>query len=282
MGRLETRCNIPERRQGPASDFIGVVKVMPGRYPANPPSSRIALFFRRGVRPRIALRCGNRPKRLTMSRCRSACARSGCPGGQSATARSWSAVSSECAERQIEEKPELGRHPSSWPAADCRVRDARAKASVAYIRGVPRKALRGNWSSSRSSPARHPRRGPCCQFASCRGFVRNSEPLAEAAVEFRILGEPQSGAGVLPEANHGRGLGRCASMARRRAQLSCCGFGRADRIPRVAAGQSLEEPGEFGSSCRSRQLGPRNPSCPLLKGTLLNGQRFAQRIDVDV
>ena len=61
----------------------------------------------------------------------------------SATERSWSARSSECAERQIEEERQLARPRAIVPAAMAAAAISRASASVAYMRGVPRNELRG-------------------------------------------------------------------------------------------------------------------------------------------
>ena len=51
------------------------------------------------------------------------------------------------AERQTEKKPQRLRDRAIVTDGDGGVGRPRASASVAYIREVPRKALRGNWSS---------------------------------------------------------------------------------------------------------------------------------------
>ena len=81
-------------------------------------------------------------------------------------------------ERQIEEPLQLDLDERSWPGGDRRIRERRAAASVAYMRGVPRNELRGNWSSkimSASAPtgvALQPSSSPRAA-ASCSGRKRS-------------------------------------------------------------------------------------------------------------
>lgn len=55
-------------------------------------------------------------------------------------------------ERQVEEQPQRVPTWRSRPCPRARSAQRRAWASLAYMRGVPRKALRGYWSSSNSRP----------------------------------------------------------------------------------------------------------------------------------
>ena len=177
-----------------------------GRYPENPPSSKNRCSSSRIGRPRIGLRCGKRPKRRMMSWWPRACF-SVLP--ERAVQPHRALLVGEVfgvPERQVEEASELRLDRQVVSGDDRGAGDRARGASVAYMRGVPRKALRGNWSRRRISAnapvgvASQPKSSP-----RAAAWCRSEEARAKFLVEGGVLLEPAFSPRLAPEGDDSLG-----------------------------------------------------------------------------
>jgi hypothetical protein len=127
--------------------------------------------------------CSRRPDALSPSACSAASPPSGV---LSATERSWSARSSEWQKGRCRNSRSVGSVAAPWPRACASRAKCRASGSVAYICAVPRKLLRGNWSSRIASarlPAAVPAQASSSRRAAakCRVMKRSRNKPSNAA-----------------------------------------------------------------------------------------------------
>src|SRR6185369_8062714 len=154
-------------------------------------------------RCKILLRWGKRPKRWITATWRwkiswnafsgSSAARSAIARPHSSMHRCWSSSSSECVSTRQRNTRSIGRRRSPTPTRSPRRTSSRQRASVAYMRGVSRYMLRGNWSSMITSATS--RRGCSTSSAQWSPVRRQRDVGAEARRDLLVglfrLAEPQ-------------------------------------------------------------------------------------------
>ncbi len=106
------------------------------------------------------------------------------------------------------------------------LRPAPRLGSLAYMRGVPRKALRGVLvEQQQQAEMVLGFIGSRAQRVGAGKLVEVGEALAEAPVEIGVPGEPEGRAGIAPETDHFRQRGRAG-----RKQKRCMGHLRIQEV----------------------------------------------------
>ena len=224
-------------------------------------------------RPSAALRCGKRPKRATMSWCCCAQSSSSAEPGASAPSCAEQRAATRCCVAGLRRARTAGRRTCAarrqqlavGASATMRCAAASASASPAKARGVSRKTLRVNWSSTSNLRQRALRvvSAHVCRSACERKFDQRAEALRDLRVEGGVLAEPLGARRAVdrvarpaePEVEH---LRSCAFHHRSLQQIE-----RLRVAPHVAGDVAARRPHlqPLGAPMLERRLHQRAPRC---------------------